>query len=594
MTSPESSKLRAAGREAPLLDGLALLLTPWTILVQGHRFGLGNHDTLLSFIRRLNDPAYLVNDWMLSTPPVHPQMTHLLAALCDRAGEPGAFLLAQFATRLILLMGIWRLVLALLPGRTLVAVLAMAGSVLEPRFHLGGHYLQGGHWEPAFLGMAFAVWIIALGIEYAEGRGSWIGLSLAAGLGIFSHFFITLPVFFVVVAGVVWRRRDWREVTKIVALALFLGAPSWAGAVKGFFLPDAAPLTGREVISVLQFRHPHHHQPWTWPVADFVQCGLLLVAGAVAWSRLLTGNDRRRLLIPALLLGYFVMSCTAFWICGRLQVLPVLAYLQPFRLLSLFLLSIQIAVLAVAGRVLPARSTWLLVVTGVGLLLLMRLTNVWGALVVALNLGFLALQMRPENAPAREELVVGRGMRLALTIAGFLGIALLQWNDSLQALVNRIHPEHWRARVEPNSSARAQLAEWIGTHTSPSDVFAIPPNMGYFRIWEKRAVVVDMKNVPYRNADLKEWGERISLASNGLPFRAFSTPPESDPPPHQLAVLADTYKARYVLIRGKIGEPHDLYPGPDFTILDLQEVEIVASRRGPASPLRQVHGPSTP
>jgi hypothetical protein len=100
--------------------------------------------------------------------------------------------------------------------------------------------------------------------------------------------------------------------------------------------------------------------------------------------------------------------------------------------------------------------------------------------------------------------------------------------------------------------------------------------MGYFRLWEQRAVVVDMKNMPYRNVDLKEWAERVSLGGNGTPFTPFAVPPTDDPPPYQLVVLAQTYKARYVLIRGKIDDPHDKYPGPGYSVIDLNEIELEA------------------
>jgi hypothetical protein len=559
------------------LDAAALAIAPWTVLIQGHGFGLGNHDFLLCSIRRMIDPSYLVNDWMLSTPASHPQLLGLLSAPCSWWGEPIIFLLVHLLTRVLLLMGVWRLADALLPGRWWVALLSMVATLLEPRFHIGSHYLQGGHWEPAFLGMAFAVWTLASAIRYREGRGSWITLTLSAGFGIFAHLFIGLPVFVIVMAGLLYRRTGpAKELLWIVLIALFLGSPAWIPAARGFFLPEDSPLTSQQVIQVLQFRHPHHHQPWTWPLADYVQVVLLLAAGVYAWWNILEGADRRRLLIPGALLAWFLASCVAFTVFGRLQVVAIVAYLQPFRLLSLFILLSQIALLGALERVAGPRRRLAFLAGGIVALTVLRLNGWWGGGLTALNLAALAWQARQEPLLDPE---IGPKPRLVyhlVTLCGLAGIGLLQFHAPLRALANRVHREHWLVAVEPQDTGRAQLADWIHRYTNPNDVFAIPPNMGYFRLWEQRAVVVDMKNMPYRNVDLKEWAERVSLGGNGTPFTPFAVPPTDDPPPYQLVVLAQTYKARYVLIRGKIDDPHDKYPGPGYSVIDLNEIELEA------------------
>ncbi|HNM46238.1 MAG TPA: hypothetical protein PKH51_04400, partial [Candidatus Sumerlaeota bacterium] len=69
MTDRKRWQPSAPREQEPNLDLVAIALTPLTILLQGHSFGLGNYDTLLTFIRRINDYTFLSGDWMLTTPP---------------------------------------------------------------------------------------------------------------------------------------------------------------------------------------------------------------------------------------------------------------------------------------------------------------------------------------------------------------------------------------------------------------------------------------------------------------------------------------------------------------------------------------------
>lgn len=80
----------------------------------------------------------------------HGQLLVLLSPVCQLLGEPTTFLLLHIVTRLLLLMGVWRLVLALFPERNLVAICAMVLTLAEPGLRVGGHYLQGGSWERRF------------------------------------------------------------------------------------------------------------------------------------------------------------------------------------------------------------------------------------------------------------------------------------------------------------------------------------------------------------------------------------------------------------------------------------------------------------
>ena len=567
----DSTKEHAPRLPGFFFDLAALALVPLTILAQGHRFGLGYQDLLITFVRHANNPGWLVNDWRLNGAPFHPQLLPIMAWLVRITNEASAFLLLQMVTRFILLTGIWRLVRALLPsGWERVALAAMACVIFEPHFLLGFQYLQAGHWEPGFLGMAFAVWIMMCGIECGEGRRHWTSLALFSGFGMIAHLFICGPVFAVAVAALIARKRPWKEVVWVTLAGLALGSPAWVPAAMEFFFPSAHPLTSREVIQLLQFRHPHHHQPWTWPLDHYVQAVLLLGAGAFAWSRLARGWDRRSTLaLPAVLLVYFLVSCAAFAICGRLQIVALLAYLQPFRLLSLLLLLTQIGVLAVLEHLLGSKPCWLYFPVAVLGLLTMALVPLHGAVLIApLVFWYVPLLRRWEvpSLPSPAFCWVGT---IALAGLGYVGVIGMQASPTLQARANRLHHDHWISTIQPLPAARAELTAWVRKNTLPYDMFAIPPAMESFRLWEERPIVVDFRNVPFTNAELWEWAKRVALGANVDPYIPFSSMPTQDANPYIITLLAKTYGARYVVLREKISDPAVVFQNDEYTVLDL-------------------------
>lgn len=576
-----------------VLDFSAIALALCGILVQGNRFGLGNQELILTAIRRLNDPTWLVNDWFLTTPPHHPFLVSLLAIGARWLGEAAFLLLLHVLTRFLLLAATWRLADALLPGRPLVALLAMAGVIFEPRFQLGSHYLQGGHWEVSFLGGAFAVAILAQGIRWAEGRGSAVVLTLVAGAGILAHFFINLPLALLVIAAGALRRhqrlssgagpraRASALEPLLVALgALFLGSPAWLGAAISFLFPGEAPLSGAEVIHVLQFRHPHHHQPWLWPAGHWLQGGALLLAGAVGWCVYLRGDGRRRLLIPAVYLGWFLLSCAAFVAAGWKGVLPALAYLQPFRVISLFFLLAMILAVALVEDLL-SRWRWPAVAAGaVVVFLLWRLVPLSGPFLLAFYIAYFTLAGRRGGGggvslPGRRLMAA---MIAAAAVIGGGGILLFQFHGPSRSLANSLRSGHWLVEAEPRDVYRRELTGFIRAETPSTAVFAIPPAMEHFRLWEHRAIVVDLKSVPYRNADLAVWAERISLGTNAVIFEHAPRLPGEDVSASQLVLLAHTYGARFVVAREQIHHSTVVFRNERYTVLDLERDEITLPR----------------
>jgi len=69
----------------------------------------------------------------------------------------------------------------------------------------------------------------------------------------------------------------------------------------------------------------------------------------------------------------------------------------------------------------------------------------------------------------------------------------------------------WRrdAFGEPYKADEASLFAWARNHTPPGTTFAIPPDLGGFRLETGRAVIADWKCMPLLPSDQLEWRRRI-------------------------------------------------------------------------------------
>lgn len=485
-------------------------MTPVAILVQGHRFGVGNHEIVVAFARRLNDPSFLPGDWMLGTAVPHPLSTGLLAVLMQWVSAPVALLLFQFATRFLLMSGVARFVLALAPRAGPVAVLvAMLFVIREPRLDIGGHYLHGGSWEAAHLGMALAVWSLALGIEWldrgtGEDRRRESALAgAAAGLMILGHLFVAAPVAGAMGLACLLRRRPARELVVFCGMAGIVGAAALIPAAVGFLLPGPGALGPRETIALLQWRHPHHHMPWTWPPAHLAQGALAFAAAAVLAARV-------RAHTITVFAAVVAASCVAFWITGRALVVPVIAFFQPFRQMSLFYV-----VLAACGGAMLERgldgTRWRGMATSAA-----WAAAAWFFRTTPVPAALLGLVLNPrqdcdadaEPAPSRPWL---QHAAWATGAAALLAIIVLQNSPAARDFANARRPLHWLVSYDPMPKARRELANWIRANTPAAALFAIPPDLDRFRLIEERPIILDIKNFPHRGEDLAEWSRRYQF-----------------------------------------------------------------------------------
>ena len=540
-----------AGTEALWIVALAA----FSIVGHGHNYGVGNHTIYLLWIERLRDPAFVARDWYLSTAIMHPNVVQPLRWVGDWLGDSNAFLAALFVTRIILAGGVWRLA-RVLGGSGPAATLAVALVVLAPRVSLGGHYPSGSYFEASHLGVACAVVALAL---LAERRFSQAGLFV--GLTGVVHLFLGAHLGAIACLAVLLERRPMRQrlanLARLAVGALIVSGPAIAAAGAGYFGPKGqGGLSGREVVEVLCFRHPHHHSPFSWPLAPSALALAYMALGAfLSWR----AGRARHPLFPALY-GYGVAAVVIGTVFVEWIPVSLVALFQFFRVTVLLVVwaSAETALwLAPAFFRAVARGRWVTALLAAAAAASFRRPEVFLPCAAALAVfGKLAKVAAPgaaspvlASAPRPSQtwtLWAGRLRPSAPWLAAgaaAAGIALLVmggagWLNPPAARLGR--PDHFRLNSEsPNAQTRA-LCQWVREKTPPGAVFLSPPTLEGFRLWARRAEVVNFKHMTFTPPAMREWFERICRVTRlgrlapGLPEDLWGEPEAVLPRLHEI------------------------------------------------------------
>jgi hypothetical protein len=153
--------------------------------------------------------------------------------------------------------------------------------------------------------------------------------------------------------------------------------------------------------------------------------------------------------------------------------------------------------------------------------------------------------------------------RLRVMLALLLvSVVAVHWGDRPPPLGFRV------AGLEGDDADYRAVCEWARANTPVDAVFVVPPDEESFRLYGRRAIVVNFKGVPQLSAELPEWRDRLlavlDLGSTrdllalprpmGQTLLAIRNRYEQVPPGHLVGV-ARRYGARYVVSTRKIEPP---------------------------------------
>ncbi len=490
-----------------------IILALASVLFQGHQFGTGNTIEYLSWIWWYNSSGeFLSHDFYLSTSMLHANIVVPLSYISRFIPVDVAFLLSHIVTRILLCAGVFMMAYAMF-GRAVIGYLALIAVVLFPRISLGGHYAHAAHFEANFLGFSLAVLMLAFLIMSEKNKTYFLYAGIALGILFNAHLFIGLHMFAVLVLLIPFMSHHKRAILTAVVISLLVGAPTLLSTAVQYMTQERI-ISGSAVAEILAFRHPHHHSPFTWHplmTAEFA-CYTLF------WLVLSVLYPSQGKIVERIIFAYITIMCLIHVIFVEIFPVGFIAYLQSFRQTVLFTIFISIYLGRFAVDFID-RSGYRGAIPGILLIAMYRIPRIFIPLAV-LSLVFYLLFVRKIPSKSVSLPTVPASFQKSMVYISLAAMLLLVCagrgvlNPPIAALTGR--DEHFRRSIAPDESAYQDICTWIEENTSATTIFIIPPNMEGFRVYAERSCVVDFKAVPFTNAALARWFDRISRVGNVL------------------------------------------------------------------------------
>jgi uncharacterized protein DUF6798 len=540
MPTPTEARV---GRTKPTTRRLivfSLLAALLATFLTDYRYAEVGIEEIDPMIRRAMDPDYLTNDFFTNvTDEFGPRFysTRLIAAVAT----PGSLPVVYFSLTLFINCAI-----ALLTGlfakelfhSNLAGLFTTALVMGASSFQLGGAGQAHAN-EPNSYWMSFSFAIAAV---WAATRARPILTGVMAGLVSLLH-----PSFGAAVGGLVftavivalWARRR-REGTRIPLVGVGVGLLLFGAFLAGVAIPysGGARIPEEQFFNIMTLRAPHHLLPSTFDIADWLEGLLFMVALVAAWRWVRQKNLPDR--FAATVLASLTAGLLLFFVGGFLfvEVWPWKPWFiaVPYRSTSYFL---WLGLLVIGGC--AARKAIDSASPGDGMFLQGSCFNP-----ISCGLAHLAVLVKEKLHVTRPIAVAG------VVVAIASGIALTDPRDLVQFLIvnglaawffvgpdrvwasvlgvcsplvlaggllafqtmvhtpgaiDRIGPEVLPSQVE---GSEANIARAAGALTPVDSVILTPPTFGTFRVLSERAIVVDMRDIPYQEDGMAEWMDRIA------------------------------------------------------------------------------------
>jgi hypothetical protein len=431
--------------------------------------------------------------------------------------------------------------------------------------------------------------LVAWGAAWAW-RGRWTAAYAFFGAAALLQFLVgTYAGLLALPALLRTRRRDsWRSLVPwAVGLALVYVPMRLVGGTDAGVMDDAG-----FVSLYAQVRHPHHLVPSTWSWAVWVQ---VIAFYAGAWwflRRTPAGRPATEQTLLAVTLALMAGAIGLNYFFVEIHPLALIAKLQLARITPLGQ-GLVLVLLATRVQWLVLRRDWLGTVilclipfsSVPGFLLLLaavllpvtetKLQPGWAKILLALAV-LLAFQPFDPSLPARGlrygmwaalfglQLLPARLMQRPGLLAGLAALAVA---GAAACAVGSQRPD-WPAFLTERFAINARpvdapaiLGRRFGEHSAKDVLVLAPPTdePWAFKLYARRALVVDNKSSPFTERGLLEWRDRMAAVLGTLPA------PDVDPvaawrnrSPEAVRALAEHYGARYVLTRD---DWHPFLPG---------------------------------
>ncbi len=299
------------------------------------------------------------------------------------------------------------------------------------------------------------------------------------------------------------------------------------------------------------FRDPHHLVPSTWPIHDYIEAAVYLLAAGLIWRLCYPLSARLRETTPALLIlcATLLALCLGGYVFVELIPSRLWVSAQTFRLVLLFkFIGLSLTGGWIGSRIEKSfqtaspeepgsRHSGLKIIT-----LLSSLLSPWNLLLVS---GVDFVQERAKAAWLRKApanlVVLASSLTIAVIyqpeaqvyfLVPFFSIMLLalfylrpRWlGAALIACLALalLAPSLWpglfpKTPIMPKPAISlndmtgevTDLGNFAQKNTPANAIFLVDPSMTSFRLTAQRALVVDFKDFPYSDKAMLEWQQRL-------------------------------------------------------------------------------------
>jgi hypothetical protein len=545
----QTQELNAGALPRPKPDALSTLTAlcigvVTTLCVCGYQFGKSNHTIYLLDSFRRTHPEYLVNDWFTTQTFQYHAAFGWITRVLMRLGIVEQGFLVGFLGLVIAFHIAWMRLVTAVGGtrRTyLVSVLfyylSAGGTGLGIyQFFQDSSFLASNISNVALL-WAFYLWIVD--------RRFWSGLCFGlAGLFHLNYAIVGVGAW-VALNAWDWITRRPRQSSKIDSLVIRLDpkqakirrradirawiaalAPSLINIAVGALLQlrRGGKLPLATFINIyVKFRHPHHYDPRSWPMALWICFVWSFPFATAAWwilqnrvdlqPRRLARREGARIFV--LMLGLQVVALIGAGIfyfdetLVQMSLYRVSIYCQLFGCTGAALLfcdctrltgaSIRMILVALCA-IMAATPLVMWLGPHIGWINIEGVRAFINAKRPALTLFFIL-----SCAPAIHELISAvrsdrvRGALNITASAFFIGLIVVGWDRwiGLTLIVEKPDPDY------------VALAEYAKEKTPIDAIFLVPPDESDFRLRAQRAIVVNFKAVPQLGSELAEWAQRL-------------------------------------------------------------------------------------
>ncbi|HET7535110.1 MAG TPA: DUF6798 domain-containing protein [Candidatus Didemnitutus sp.] len=450
---------------------------------------------------------------------------------------------------------------------------------------LGGVYFYTQAPVPAVWAGALLPWG-----AWLAWRGRWTGAFTCFGAAVLLQFLVGFYAGVVALAALLWMRRG-RGLAALIpwllALALVYGPMALTGGTGSDALNNSA-----FVYVYAQLRVPHHVVPSTWGWASWVQFAAFYIGLACLLLRTRAGRSSAELTVFFGAGALMLLALAANFIFVEIVPVGLVAKLQPARItplvqgVGLLLLATRVdarlrqrdwpggvALALVPFTVLPG------LLLALAAVLLPRKPDapirIWPGWVLMLAVALAFLPFDPSFGP-RLLRYTSWALLVGVQLAAFAllrwprlaqGAALLSAVGAASCAVLSVTPR-WPARLAahfsidvPPQTPPAVVGWRFGQHSHPDALVLVPPTSEAwaFKLYARRAAVVDDKSAPFTDRGLREWQIRMeSVAGQRLTPGTDVAAAWRARTPESIAASAARYGAHYVLTSD---DSHPVLPG---------------------------------